>query len=78
MPLCLRNKSIPNIEVRPRPLIWTGIEDVVGKDIVVSERRNNWDHEIVGRIGVVDVIWLSKSLYKLGDNEPVKLEDLLV
>lgn len=48
------------------------------KNVIVPERRHDRHDKIIVRVGIVDVVSLAKDLDKLGDDELVESNDLLV
>jgi hypothetical protein len=77
MPLRLRYKTPPDIQVLDCPSIWPAQEDIVGHDIVVAKRGHDWDNKITAARSML-VILLSKHLDELGHHVFILLNDLFL
>lgn len=67
VPLFLGDKFLPHVRVVLGPSVGALGEDVVRKDIIVPEIGYDGDGEVVGRIGVIDIVVLAKDLDELLD-----------
>jgi hypothetical protein len=68
-------EAAPNVQVVHGPGIWPAGEDVVRHDVVIAKRGYD-GYDKVG--GSVTRAGLAKDLDKLGDHEPVLVDNLLV
>ena len=48
------------------------------EDVIVAEVGNDGDDEIIGRVGVVDVVLLAKHLDEFVDQQLVQIDDLFL
>lgn len=77
MALLLGDKLPPDLGKFLGPPVGTLGEDVVWENVVVAEVRHDGYGEIVGRIGVVDVVGFAKDLDEFVDEHLIQLDDLL-
>ncbi len=76
MALFLGDKFPPDVGVVLGPSVGTLGEDVMRKDIVIAEVGHDGNGEVVGGIGVIDVVVLAKDLDELLDQHFVQPDDL--
>ncbi len=76
MALLLRDKFAPDVGVTLSPSVGTLGEDVMREDIVVAEIGYDGYGEVVGGIGVVDVVVLAKDVDELLDEHLIQPDDL--
>ncbi|KAL8881566.1 MAG: hypothetical protein Q9198_001250 [Flavoplaca austrocitrina] len=76
MALFLRDKFAPDVGVALSPSVGTLGENIMRKDIVVAEVGHDGYGEVVGGIGVIDVVVLAKHLDELLDEHLIQPDDL--
>ena len=78
MALLLGDKISPDIEVSRGPTIRPTKKDIMRKNIIVSKGRNYRNLEIIGRVGVVEVVVLAKDIDEARDEEAVLRKHLIL
>lgn len=77
MPLLFRYELTPKILVFSCPYIWPFEENVVRKYIVVPERWDDWNQEVVVGIVIIEPILLAPYLDELFHHKLVLRDDLV-
>lgn len=65
MSLRLGNELFPDVQVSLCPPIGTDIENIVWKNVIVSEGRNHRDDQVVCRVVIVIIICFPEGVDKL-------------
>lgn len=76
MVLILRNKPAPDIGEFSGHPVGTGSHDIVRENIVVSQRRNNWDNQIVRRVIIVEVVGFAENSKNPVGDPTIQIENL--
>lgn len=76
MLLLFGDELAPHVRILLCPSIRSSGQHVVRKYVVVAKGRNDRDHQIIGRIGVIDVVVLSEDFDDFVNHILVQFGDL--